>query len=311
MHDNRSEYLEESANSQAFHEALDTLSGPLFAVLDGAHFDDLEDEMSDMGIKVRSLFLEAGDSQARQDGPWFIKLEDAKTRHKVEQLALEKPCAVFWSCDAGGDVLWRHLRTINEILVPDDRSEINDTSSHVKYERVLFRHWDPNVIGSFLSKLMPQHLARVFGPANGIIANATHYGGFKRALRPKNLPAPAKGPLHLDPTTIRLIQSSRDDYRSENISRYLRSVAPERTSPLSDEELHALSRKYINEARAHGISSEASTGRWCYMQMMSRGQFGSTPEVRALMLDKNNAFTPDDRISHLMTIVSMKLREGR
>lgn len=297
---------------RTFHEALDTLAGPLFAVLDGAHFDDVEDELADLGIQSRSLFLRGGSEAMRRDGPWLVKLEEEKTRTHVVELALAKPCAVFWSCANGGNALWQHLRTINEIWVPDDRGAGNtagDTPVH--YERVLFRHWDPNVIGSFLPKLRPEHLARIFGPADAIIVNAANYGGFKRATRPGNLPPAPRGLLKLDPTDIRSIEDARYDHRSDGLCRYLRNAAPNHTRHMTDEELRVLSKRHMQEAATYGIVSEASTGRWCYMQVVSGGQFGAMPEVRALMKDKSNTFSPDDRITHLMTILAMKLKEAR
>ena len=36
--------------ARAFRTVLDQLPRPVFAVLDGAHFDDLEDELEDAGI---------------------------------------------------------------------------------------------------------------------------------------------------------------------------------------------------------------------------------------------------------------------
>lgn len=305
-------YVERELDLQAFHDALETLPGPLFAVLDGAHFDDVEDELGDLGIDSRSLFLRGGNEDMRRDGPWLVDLSDERKRAHIEKMAMAMPCAVFWSCSGGGDVLWKHLRTINQILVPDDRIAGNrgEIDSPIIYERVLFRHWDPNVIGSFIAKFNPQQLAAFFGPAQAILLNTMTYGGLKRAIRPRNLPQPERGPLRLDPHTIKAIENAQHDHQVRRISQYLRSAAPDHTQSMTDADLHIMAKRYSDEARSYGILSEAGAGRWSYMQIVSGGQFGAMPEVRVVMAAKAGPFSPDERIRHLMTVISMKLREA-
>lgn len=302
MQDTDIGYTERELDLGAFLEALNTLFGPLFAVMDGGHFDDLEDELADLGIHSRSLFLRGGSEEMRRDGPWFVDLEEEKIRSHVAELAMAKPCAVFWSCAAGGSVLWQHLRTINQILVPDSRIARNtgEGDRSIYYERVLFRHWDPNVVGTFISKFDGPQLARFFGPGDAIIVNAVNYGGFKRAVRPANLPPTEKGALRIDPETLRSIESGRHDHHVHRISNYLRSAAPDRTRQIPDQELHRLTRSYMQEAKAYGVLSEANIGRWCYMQVVTGGKLKHNPDVISFMTVRDPSFTPDMRVRILL-----------
>ncbi|MEI4482816.1 MULTISPECIES: DUF4123 domain-containing protein [unclassified Phyllobacterium] len=248
--------------ARAFRAALDTLSGPLFAVLDGGQFDDLEDELADAGITSRSLFLSGGDEDMRRDGPWLVALNNRKTSTRIEELALEKPCAVFWSCPEGEQALWRHLRSINEIMIPDDRIEGNDGKSGtpVKYERVLFRHWDPNVLGSSLSLLNAEQFARVFGPVNGIIMNATDYGGLKRAPRPNDLPLPNPGLLQIDPEQVEDLKEAMLHSSRLRIARYLKGNIPQIHRGLVMHS-HGELRSRMNEQRMNSEFVPSGAGR--------------------------------------------------
>lgn len=296
--------------ARAFRAALDTLSGPLFAVLDGGQFDDLEDELADAGITSRSLFLSGGDEDMRRDGPWLVALNNRKTSTRIEELALEKPCAVFWSCPEGEQALWRHLRSINEIMIPDDRIEGNDGKSGtpVKYERVLFRHWDPNVLGSILSLLNAEQFARVFGPANGIIMNATDYGGLKRAPRPNDLPLPNPGLLQIDPEQVEDLKEAMLHSSRLRIARYLKGNIPPHFSGITDEFVWGTTLASEQTADELGILTERGRARWSYVMMMSDGKAADIPEVRNYIKDGNDS--PDNRVKSLIQHTADALRSG-
>ncbi|MHC1550370.1 DUF4123 domain-containing protein [Phyllobacterium sp. K27] len=286
--------------ARAFRAALDTLPGPLFAVLDGGQFDDLEDELADAGITSRSLFLSGGDDDIRRDGPWMVALNDRRTRNHIEELALEKPCAVFWSCPEGEQALWRHLRSINEIMIPDDRIEGNDGKSGtpVKYERVLFRHWDPNVLGSFLPLLTAEQFMRLFGPATAILINATSQGGLKRALRPEHPSKPTKGLLTIRRDQLEDVDSERRAAYCKQMSAHLREMAPHETARMSEQELNGRVLKYEASGNRLGLTQERSLGIWGFLMIASGDRFEHQPEIKQFV--QSGPGTPDENMETLL-----------
>lgn len=287
--------------SRKFRAALDMMPKPLFAVLDGGHFDDLEDEFSDIGITSRSLFLKGGDNEMRRDGPWLVALNDKRTRDYIEEVVLEKPCAVFWSCPDGEQVLWRHLRTINYALVPDDRIPENDgKSGHpVKYERVLFRHWDPNVLGSVLPRRTPEQFARIFGPAQAIFMNATDNGGLKRALRSQNLPKQPRGLLRLEPDDIRAIAEFRLDASRARRAAYLRKTCKNEIALANDEMVAEHIRISETSGLRLGLETEAAHCRWAFIVCKTNGRVLQSKE--ALNYISKGGAHPDKRVKQFMT----------
>jgi hypothetical protein len=282
--------------TRAFRAAIDMLPEPSFAILDGGHFDDLQDELADAGINSRSLFLPGGDADMLRDGPWLVSLTDRSIRAHIEGLAVEKPCAVFWSCPDGEQALWQHLRSINEIMIPDDRIAGNDGKSGtpVKYERVLFRHWDPNVLGSLLPLLHAEQFARVFGPATGILMNATDYGGLKRAPRPNDLPSPKPGLLQIEPEQIDSLKEAMLHSSRLRIARYLKGNVPPHFSGTTDSYFWGVTLASEETADELGIRTERGRARWSYVMMLSDGKAAGAPEVRNYIQDGNG--TPDNRV---------------
>ncbi len=306
---------EEDAFSMRFRTGLAGMmaAGPAFAVLDGAHFDDLQQELLNLDIPARSLFLSGGDPKWRRDGPWLVSLVNRHICDQVADFALEKPCAVFWSCPAGEAALYKHLRTLNRILVPDDRIAGNDGRSGKKvvYERVLFRHWDPNVMGSLLHSFTKSQFARILGPATTIFMNATDYGGMKRVTKSNNLPPMPKGPLAITPSEISATNDLMAQASKRRICNYLRDVAPSQTAAMSDAELSAVTQGYMNEGRTYGVQSEAALARWSYMQVVTSGKLTTNPDVVKVMTAHDPAVSPDRRVQLLLQASINYARENR
>ncbi len=282
--------------------ALETMPTPIFAVLDGGHFDDLGEELSNADIKSRSLFLKDGNADIRRDGPWLISLQETRAREHIEELACHRPCAVYWSCHAGEQALWRHLRSINQVLVPDDRMPQNNGKSGrpVIYERVLFRHWDPNVLGGFLPLLSMEQFTRLIGPADGILVNISESGRFKRALRPAYLPQKPRGLLRIEPEQVEIVSHVKVQVMVGRVSEYLRAVAGEQTRDMTNDELTAFSHGSIREAMDLGVTSEGSHCRWAYMKLLSGGRISSSPSVIGAMRADDVDIPPNDRVTILM-----------
>ncbi|UHS59996.1 DUF4123 domain-containing protein [Agrobacterium vaccinii] len=306
--DNHSSGLQ--SDRDTIEAALETMPTPLFAVLDGGHFEDLEKELFQADIVGRSLFLEGGKADLRRDGPWLVSLHDTRVRGKIMDIAHQQPCAVFWSCQAGERVLWRHLRSINQVLVPDDRVPYNHgKSSHpVIYERVLFRHWDPNVLGGFLPLFSIEQLSRLLGPADGILLSVSDSGRFKRALRPTYLPKTPRGPLRIEPEQVEIVSQVKVRVMVGRVSEYLRSVAGEQTRSMSNDELAAFSHGSIREAMDLGVTSEGSHCRWAYMKLVSGGRISSSSSVIGAMRADDVDISPNDRVTILMQKIIQETR---
>ncbi|TWF50074.1 DUF4123 domain-containing protein [Neorhizobium alkalisoli] len=265
--------LDVSSRKRILRQVLDEAPAPLFAVIDGAYFDDLETELASLDIVCKSLFLDGGDPDLRKEGPWIIALTDEARRSHVEILSLEKPCVVFWSCQEGERALVRHLRRINQILVPDDRQSKAGAESRVRYERVLFRHWDPNVLGIILPVLDRVQYSRLLGPADIVVADATYYGGLRRGSRPNEAVELGGGVLQLRPDQIdRLSQAMADRSRRRTLG-FLREYSTPQIAALDDEQLIEKIKTYERQAGDFGIDQHRARMRFSWLMIAGNDRF--------------------------------------
>ncbi|RUS65016.1 DUF4123 domain-containing protein [Pseudorhodobacter sp. E13] len=154
---------------------------PVFAVLDGAHFENLPVRLQVAGFYARPLFQgrDRQDPTASTQAPWLVALDESSqpfrgrppeaTIPDLLQILGERPAAVFWSCDDGFDALYRHLRGLNVILYPKVALTTYE-ARFVQGEEVapLFRHADANVMAQVEPSLGPSNRARLFGPAQAL-----------------------------------------------------------------------------------------------------------------------------------------------
>jgi hypothetical protein len=269
------------AFGHSFRAALDAMPQPVFAIIDGGRFDDIEDELSDAGIDSRSLYLKGGDAAMRRDGPWLVALREIdKRKQHLVKLALEKPCAVFWSCPEGEDALWRHLRTINRVRIADRRPK----SKPEGFEWVLFRHADPSVLAQTLPAFERAHFARFFGPATSVLffPEEEYLGrpGWLRARRAEALPAPPRGPLTLDHAALVRIEQRRADAIRYGIVSHLKETAPQDFGPLSDERIEAAVTRSEASALELKIRTAENRRKWAWLDLASDGNFSRSRPVR-------------------------------
>ena len=107
-------------------------SGSLFVVLDGAQFADLPAQLLERGLSHRSLYRARGGAEHadyNRTAPQLVGLDQQATpggRGTALDAALEllgdRPAAAFWACRAGEDALYRHLRGINMVLYPKEKT---------------------------------------------------------------------------------------------------------------------------------------------------------------------------------------------
>lgn len=203
------------AINDALREHLMEAASGLFAALDGAQFDDLPGELASKGLAYRPLYLDRGDRDRERAAIQLVSLggeansaERSMALAQIMSVVGDRPAAVFWQCPAGEEALYKHLRTINMVLIPKGTDEDADPKSSAEglvtdivpartgavadagathfppadassgsdetqpenseYELVLFRHADSNVMAQVLPALDKSQFARLFGPASSI-----------------------------------------------------------------------------------------------------------------------------------------------
>jgi hypothetical protein len=287
---------------------LEQAPKPLFAVLDGALFDDLPGDLTNAGFSPRSLFLDHADVEFERAGPWLLALDDERALDHVHALAIAQPCAVFWSCQEGGEVLWRHLRTLNEALIPLQGENLEQVDPQSAFERVLFRHWDPNVLSALMPVLDAGQFARVLGPASHVAIYAPDYGGVRRIPRPDDLPSAPHGPLKILPGQMNALTDAMVHSSRLKIARYLKRNVPDHFQGIDDEFLWGATIASETTADELGIETERGRARWAYVMMLSDGKAAELPQVRGFI--RNGSASPDDQVSALMKHTAQALRDG-
>ena len=175
------------SSTEALRAELLKLGCPVFAVLDGAQFDDLPRALIDGDFVNRPLYRDRGGQSRAFDltAPQLVWL-DRKASCALRQE--DRPCdphvvddlfglledtspAVFWTCTKGGDVLYNHLRKINRVLIPARYKPVglphhDDDDEDCAF---LFRHADANVMAQVLPALPSDQLVHLLGPTEGVM----------------------------------------------------------------------------------------------------------------------------------------------
>ncbi len=292
------DYADSQTVARTLRATLNSMAPTLFGVFDGALFDDLASDLAARGISCRSLFLEPNDTEMERAGPWLVVLDNGEALEHACTLAMRRSCGVFWSCPEGEQALWRHLRSINEIMIPDVRFPERDPGAPKKYERVLFRHWDPNVLISVLPQLDADQFVRLFGPAQEILMNSISSGGLTRAMRPDGPPTSSTKPLTIRADQLEAVDlASRAKYCAR-MSSILRQMAPQETAGMSDAALNEKILLYEASGNRMGLTQERSLGIWGYLMLTSGDRFESQPEIRGYLQSKPG--TPDENVETLL-----------
>ncbi|WFS04195.1 hypothetical protein [Rhizobium tumorigenes] len=245
---------------------------------------------------------------------------------RVERLlrfADGKSAVVFWVTDRDvtADAMYRHLRGINQILIPkedqgyavllpafSERAELlaagDDlrprlvSSPHpsvpsskpgktqrMRYERVVLRHADPNVMIQIFQVLSQQQFNQLIGPAKQLLfaPDVVWGGGLKRARRGESTEIGDSGPLILDAQQVSEISVYREVQSREGIAHYLRRVAPEQTENISDDELDYQVRYSEEVGKEFGIRTERGHAQWAFLMVRSKGRVANDPQVRSFL----------------------------
>ena len=308
--------------------AIDLDQAPAFAVLDGAQFDNLPAALSKGGFVWRSLYHrnDRSGSAPTISAPHLVWIDESSTTpfarsvsdtlHGLDELIDGKPAAVFWQCPNGGEALYKHLRTINKVVIPPDERSSNahtgQDASAAGDMMVLFRHADANVLAQTVGAMTEAEAARFMGPATALyFAPDPDWAGGRRWLcvdKDADWPPARSGPLTLSRGTLDRMNGKRLRRCEERVMAYLREVAPGQTRHVSDAALGAATARYIKEATRYGVKSEVGLGRWCYLQVVTGGEMGKQKSVTDFLLKKNLGLDPnasaDDRVATLMRMAA-------
>jgi hypothetical protein len=209
---------------------------------------------------------------------------DARDLRAAIAIGREPGALVIWSWPKGEMALYRHLRTLNLVQIPNEakaeaEAEGEDVSDMPSFETVLFRHWDPNVLGGLLPLLDRPQQARFLGAATGLAFQPPDGAGPFAAARPLGLPLPAPGMLRFSPEQIAGVTAGRMHASRLKVLRYLEEVDPGSLDGLPSQARLQRAMDYERSGDAHGLVSESAHMKWAYLNSISDGEIARSPET--------------------------------
>ncbi|MGE4483451.1 DUF4123 domain-containing protein [Acidocella sp.] len=287
----------------------DILAGwpsPVFAVLDGAKYDDLPALLRQVDVRTRSLFLEyRGNAGIVRAGPHLALLNERRLRNLLRIEGIEG-AAVFWRVEEPDEpAFYRHLRTLNlvEIPAPPPAQGAAPDPFAPAQRTVMFRHWDPSVLAMILPVLTLAQRARLFGPAAALAIAAPE--GALQAKRRADWPAPAHGRLVLNEAQMQALSGAMTARSHRAIASYLRDAAPDQTRGMDEAGLLGFVARNEAQGRALGLKTERGLGRFAYLTLISRGAVWNAPP--ALDYLRNAADGPDKAIARLLSAIGERM----
>lgn len=216
-----------TAAGRLIAQSMATMPADLFAIVDGALFDNLPALMSRYRLRGRALFLEGGDADTVRSGPFLVPLDSDPQITATIAIIDHGRMPVIWSWQYGEPALYRHLRKQNLVEIPKDpvQSDVADASANGQHESVIYRHWDPSVLAMTLPVLTPAQRARFQGLAFGLVFDASASHG-RHVVGPVSSPGPAESRL------IRLSAEQIDQIEDLSAGDDLRQVTDEVESML-------------------------------------------------------------------------------
>lgn len=293
----------------------------VFAVIDGAQFDDLPMTLFDGNFIHRSLYLDRGNGTADQmrTAPqlvWLNRTSDQKddirdVESKIDERVLDKlfdllsgrPAAVFWQCEAGADVLYRHLRGINRVLYPKKAYMGRDTDiPESGFEMVTLRHADANVMTQISSAVDWNGLSRLLGPAETMLFTPEEDWSGKpmRVQRHDEMPVAHNGPLRIGRIELRNMARARFEWLTRRTINYLGEYAPAHTQSVSEARLKADVEAWLREAQTSGVTEEPAFRKWCYLQTLHEGRLQQSQFAADFKAHRYTAVSADERVHQMM-----------
>ena len=280
-----------NADRQKLIEAFGRYPAERFAVVDGAHFDDIATELSSIKLSGEPLFLKDMGDGAELSGPWLVELVDGEAVNRVLTLVGELPAVVFWSWPEDGPdgqkALYKHLRRLNMVEIPVD----DYNPDFPDWDRVVLRHADPNVMANTLSVLEEDQFAKVLGSAAALIMYAPDFGGLQEAPRLEHEVEIPKGLLRFEIEQIEMMEDRDAHVSRKNVMAYLRDSADEETADMSDKELYGKVKEAQLAGDELGIETEEAHGLYAFMAITTEGKSLNEPIIQTAF--KKSKTSPD------------------
>lgn len=245
------------------------------AVFDGARAPDLAARLTQARLQF-SLLFQSPDPGEASAGPHLVRVDTPAQQAALAEALDADAAPVWWLWPAGLDAkteLYRHLRTLNQVEIPRDRYDASEPPppGASAYERVIFRHADPNVLAQFWAVLSEAQKRRFVGAARRVVFYAPGFGGRTELEAPETAPSPHRGPLRLSPDQYDRLGDARGAASRDRIAAYLRRVAPEQTRDWSDEHLRDYVKRAEISGRRTGLRSERALGKWAFLSLVTHG----------------------------------------
>lgn len=283
--------------------SVDYDTKPFFAVLDGAQFDDLPAELRAERFQTRSLYLDRGDNAPERlvTAPQMVWLgetgEDRRAPADVVPALLdligERTAAVFWQCeatgDAGGETLYRHLRGLNMVRLPQPGTTARDSGPDT-HETVTFRHADGAALRKVAAALEPRNRARLCGPAERLVFPALMAGEplLARLHREADWPAPYRGLLTINHAEQIRMQSMELEESRRRVALYLKDQCQPELEGQSDGQVLEQVIAAETTGRELGLKSEGAHAQWAYLHVTTEGTMASGGPVREAIKGSHN-----------------------
>jgi hypothetical protein len=282
-------------------------------VIDGGKFDDVARLLLEAGLSGRPLYLEGGDPAARAAAGHLVPLYEARDLRAAIALGREPGALVIWSWPKGEMALYRHLRTLNLVKIPNGaraeaEAEGEDVSGMPACETVLFRHWDPNVLGTLLPLLDGPQQARFLGAAGGLAFDAPDIGRMFAAPRPAGLPTAAPGMLRFSDGQLEALRTARIEASRQRVAKFLRNNVPKVVLSRHAPDIDALIDRETQVGATLGIKKERDIARWTYLQVITGGRLHEQASIRRLFSDPEMSGTMTQRIDLLFREMAVRAR---
>lgn len=291
---------------QRLKTALIKTSHTLYAVLDGAKFDDLPSLLFDNDFAHKPLYRDMGSEirEIAQTTPQFVRFDiwdywenDLSPEQRLDallELLDDKSAAVVWEYDGAPKVLFRHLRTINNVMIPRDADTppmpdpldlegetFGNTATH---QQVLFRHADANVMAQVLPVFSPRQLTRFMGPAAAVIFTPDpEWSEGKEVIRIEN-PSDtynSSHPLKLSQDDMDKIEDRRLIGQRWSTVKYLKQKYLEKTKVCNDSDLYAFILNCDKVGEDIGLQEDEAYRAWSELAIISKGSTLNDPRVLA------------------------------
>lgn len=282
-----------------------------FAVIDGAKVEGLQGLLQQLRLEPRPLYFNRLTGVGHAAGPHLVAVPSEAATLRLRQSI--PAGAVVWWVWPGADAedalarIFRHLRGLGRVEIPAGYPDHQRTIPDRRFEAVLFRHADPQVLAQVLPVLDPAQRSRLYGKARAIVIDVPQGVGLRIARVPEGLPPPPMGFLRLTTDQMDRITDRRVAESHRRVMDYLRRTMPAEYRVASDEQLAELVQISDTTGRDLGLKSEQAHCRWAFLMMLSRGAAADLPEVRETLLSAPN---PDERVKELMTEAAEALRLG-